>query len=108
MKTYKQLREAGTQGEWTPKQENGSLSLYSDKGDVIVEIYDNPGEEQAEANAQLIAHEHNNFPKLLAALEKIANYDEQPIWSDDRDDAADAMLELAREALTAATNLKEI
>lgn len=31
------------------------------------------------------------------ALDRIAHYDEQPLWSDDRDDAANAMLDIARE-----------
>jgi hypothetical protein len=34
-----------------------------------------------------------------AALETIARYDEESIWDDDRDDAANAMLYVAREAL---------
>lgn len=37
--------------------------------------------------------------KFKFALQEIARYDEQPIWNDDRDDAADGMLELARKAL---------
>jgi len=37
--------------------------------------------------------------KFEAALRTIARYDEESIWSDDRDDAANAMLGVAREAL---------
>jgi len=33
------------------------------------------------------------------ALRKIATFDEQPIWDDDRDDAANEMLEIARKEL---------
>ena len=36
---------------------------------------------------------------LRSALEKIAKYDEEPIWMDSRDDAADMMLSVARAAL---------
>jgi hypothetical protein len=36
---------------------------------------------------------------LRNALDTVARYDEQPIWSDDRDDAADMVLEIARKAL---------
>ena len=34
-----------------------------------------------------------------AALETIAKYDDESIWDDDRDDAANAMLWVARDAL---------
>jgi hypothetical protein len=37
--------------------------------------------------------------KFRDALEQVARYDDQSIWSDDRDDAADDMLSIAREAL---------
>lgn len=37
--------------------------------------------------------------ELEATLQKIATYDEEPIWDDDRDDAANDMLRIAREAL---------
>jgi hypothetical protein len=37
--------------------------------------------------------------KYKTALETLADYDEQPIWADSRDDAADGMLTVAREAL---------
>lgn len=43
-----------------------------------------------------------DLDKALTALRAIATYDEQSIWDDDRDDAADGMLELAR------TTLKEV
>lgn len=36
----------------------------------------------------------------LAALKEIAEYDQQSIWMDDRDDAANGMLNVAREAIT--------
>lgn len=42
--------------------------------------------------------------ELKEALKQIAEFDEQPIWSDDRDSAAYQMLELARAAI--ATNPK--
>jgi len=44
--------------------------------------------------------ERNAMKELVKALEKIASYDDEPIWNDDRDDAANEMLELAREALS--------
>lgn len=37
--------------------------------------------------------------KYKKALEKIATYDEESIWMDSRDDAADTMLYIARQAL---------
>lgn len=37
--------------------------------------------------------------KFGEALEKIAHYDEESIWMDSRDDAADNMLSIARVAL---------
>lgn len=37
--------------------------------------------------------------KFEAALKSIASYDEESIWMDDRDDAADDMLSIARNAL---------
>ena len=39
---------------------------------------------------------------LMGALSTIAAYDEEPIWDDDRDDAADQMLDVARQAIDAA------
>jgi hypothetical protein len=36
---------------------------------------------------------------LRAALECIARFDENPLWHDSRDDAANAMLSIARAAL---------
>ena len=53
-------------------------------------------------------HTQGNIPLRLfceslkakqKALEEIAHYDEQSIWMDDRDDASDAMLDVARQAL---------
>lgn len=41
---------------------------------------------------------------LERALIQISNYDEQSIWTDDRDDAADDMLEIARKALGTSVN----
>lgn len=40
-----------------------------------------------------------DFERVMRSLNKIARYDEEPIWADDRDDSADAMLRLARVAL---------
>jgi len=37
--------------------------------------------------------------KYKKALEKIANYDDESIWMDSRDDAVDMMLSIARQAL---------
>ena len=37
--------------------------------------------------------------KFREALQKIANYDRESIWNDDRDDAAYDMLNIARKAL---------
>lgn len=36
--------------------------------------------------------------RLREAIQIIANYDNESIWFDDRDDAADNMLEIARKA----------
>lgn len=41
----------------------------------------------------------SNEEKYKQALEKIAHFDEESIWMDDRDDAAYAMLSVARKAL---------
>lgn len=46
-----------------------------------------------------LAIEQTKVGDLTDALKKIANYDDEPIWSDDRDEAADAMLRIARLAL---------
>jgi hypothetical protein len=43
--------------------------------------------------------DRETIQKFGEALEKIANYDQESIWSDSRDDAADNMLAIAREAL---------
>ena len=43
--------------------------------------------------------ERNLADKFRKALEEIATYDDQTIWGDNRDDAADNMLEIARNAL---------
>lgn len=37
--------------------------------------------------------------KYETAIRAIATFDEQPIWDDDRDDAAEEMLSVARKAL---------
>jgi hypothetical protein len=37
--------------------------------------------------------------ELEAALRRIAQYDQEPIWMDSRDDAANEMIEIACEAL---------
>ena len=41
----------------------------------------------------------DTIQRQRTALSEIATYDEQPIWGDDRDDAANAMLEIARKGL---------
>ena len=41
----------------------------------------------------------SDIEKYKAALEKIARFDEESIWADDRDDAANEMLSIARVAL---------
>ena len=41
----------------------------------------------------------SNEEKYKKALERIAHYDEESIWMDDRDDAAHAILAIARVAL---------
>lgn len=38
--------------------------------------------------------------QMREALEKLSKYDEESIWNDDRDDAANCMLDIAREALS--------
>lgn len=42
------------------------------------------------------------FMRLKEGLTKLANYDSEPIWKDDRDDAADYMLRLASKLLEGA------
>lgn len=49
--------------------------------------------------AKTIAAYHTEIENLKAALKEIAEFDEQSIWDDDRDDAANAMLSVARKAL---------
>jgi hypothetical protein len=49
--------------------------------------------------AKTLAAYHSTIETLKAALKEIAEYDEQSIWNDDRDDAADGMLSVARKAL---------
>lgn len=49
--------------------------------------------------SQTIATYHQEIKKYKEALEKIADFDGESIWNDDRDDAANAMLSVAREAL---------
>lgn len=43
--------------------------------------------------------DRETIQKFGEALEKIANYDQESIWYDSRDDAADNMLSIARKAL---------
>lgn len=43
--------------------------------------------------------DQDTIDKYKEALEKIANYDGESIWNDDRDDAANNMLSIARVAL---------
>lgn len=45
--------------------------------------------------------------KLKTALNTIATYDSESIWMDDRDDAANAMLDVAREALSESSEGRE-
>ena len=40
-----------------------------------------------------------HFNAMKNALEKFASFEEDPIWSDDRDDAADSMVSIAQNAL---------
>lgn len=40
------------------------------------------------------------FLEMFSALKVIANYEEQPIWADSRDDAANDMIRIAQETLT--------
>ncbi len=49
--------------------------------------------------AKTIAAYHSDIQRLRAALKEIAEFDEQSIWDDDRDDAANAMLSIARKTL---------
>lgn len=53
---------------------------------------------------KLLAFEREDAMRLrlesaLSALNEIADYDQQSIWSDDRDDAANDMLRIARKAI---------
>ncbi len=43
--------------------------------------------------------DRETIQKFGKALEEIAHYDEEPIWMDSRDDAANNMLSIARKAL---------
>lgn len=49
--------------------------------------------------ARIQADAAADIERLRAALKEISTYDEQPIWSDSRDDAADGMLTIACRAL---------
>lgn len=40
------------------------------------------------------------FEKIEKALIRIANYQSEPIWNDDRDDAADEMVRIAERAIS--------
>ena len=40
-----------------------------------------------------------NYNAMKNALEKISEFDNEPIWHDDRDDAADLMVDIAIDAL---------
>ncbi len=50
-------------------------------------------------NVRMIHTMNDELEKFRKALEEIAYYDEESIWQDDRDDAADNMLSIARQAL---------
>jgi hypothetical protein len=42
---------------------------------------------------------NEELERFREALQKIAQYDDYPIWYDDRDEAADNMMYIARKAL---------
>lgn len=42
---------------------------------------------------------YEDYEKLYEALEKIHNYPDEPIWWDDRDDAANEMVRIAGEVI---------
>lgn len=48
---------------------------------------------------EIINRQNATIQKQYAALKIIAEYDGESIWNDDRDDAANAMLDIAREAI---------
>lgn len=65
--------------------------------DMIRDLSDasNPSDQKAWQIMRLAAM---RLEQLQLALELIAHFDEQPVWTDDRDDAAEGMLEAARTA----------
>lgn len=79
---YSEVRENCSQGEWTRYAHHPSTKLHvityapKERREVAeIEFAKNPLSEEAAkkelANASLICHEHNMFPKLLEALRKL-------------------------------------
>lgn len=63
---YAELRDKGTAGDWS--RGNKTNRLIDDAGYPIGELYvysERHGGDEAEANAALVAHEHNHFAELL-------------------------------------------
>lgn len=73
--------------------------IYKDIYDLCHEIEKLPASEQATKVVVMASALEKPATKLVKALQTIAQYDKESIWSDDRDDAADGMLSVAREAL---------
>ena len=74
---YGEAREKCTQGEWCTRNDDAAGVIYRSI-DSCEEVAQTGSFNAAEtgANAALIAHEHNMFPKLLEALTTAFMYSE--------------------------------
>lgn len=67
--------------------------------DLIGDLQMKPGDQAYDIIRTALKTLASERDKYKAALTVIANYDNESIWMDDRDDAAGEILELAAEAL---------
>lgn len=102
MKTYQELRTAGTPGDWRPVLINRE---YINLAPASVQVHCSENYHEGLANAQLIAHEHNHFPKLLAALEDAISLSHVP--DHNWDGEHDARMAACHEAFDAAITITE-
>ena len=97
------IKEAIAKAEGTKATEVAAKTavLIAEKDEKLEDLRqgnDNQRKTIADLQSELWG-DKRRIAKLTAALTKIANYDGESIWMDDRDDAAYGMLEVAKAAL---------
>lgn len=74
---------AHTPGPWIDDGDHGYINMPD--GTPIAQVFDNPGEEESEYNARLIAAAPDMLVALDHALNAIQDLDHKGLWADEQD-----------------------